>query len=221
MPTMRLSPNDKSSISHQFTRVLYRAPNSHTFPVPEDELEDWVFSLMPESVSDAYKLVKQYDKKLIQQAGWCFDMKVYKPLTETIAEGEYLLRVDTSKDLPNFSPMIREGCDHYEEILKWSQDVNELNKKTAIAERYVDSAIESCTSAGQIVRVLPEDCFRFVPDFVLNTLADAERRSRIPASFEPDKKKEQFVLDMLAIGSISPETRPGLDVAVIDFTSKT
>lgn len=221
MPTMRLSPNDKSNIDRQFSVVICRAPNSHTFPVPEDELKDWVFSLLPEEIADAYKLVKKYDKKMVQEAGWCFDAKVHQPATPERLQGRYKIRFDASENLPNCEPTVTEGCAYYEEILKWCNDVYKLDKQVRIASEYVTHAIESCTSAGQIVRVLPEDCIRFVPNTVLSTLADAERRSRIPANFEPDKDAEQLVLDMLTIGSISPETRPGLDVNVITFMSKT
>lgn len=216
MPTMRLSPNDKSHIENQFHKVLNRAPNNYPFPVVKKELKEWAFSLMPESMADAYKLLKSYDKSLVQSCGWCFDIDVHLPNEE----GIYLIRIDASMNLPNFKPNVLPGDNYHTEVVEWCKNVSDLDSRVAQASRYVSHAIDSCTSAGQIVRVLPEDCVRFVPNTILSTLADAERKSRVPRHFEPDPEKEKNVLDLLAIGSISPEDRPGLDVAVITFREK-
>lgn len=213
MPTQRLSDTDKSWIESQFDQVLNRANNNKPFPVSEEDIPEWVFSTLPDSVAEAWKVCRQFDQRLVMTAGYYFNIEVI--CKDNI--GKYYLRCEEIGNVPNHKPVIDEGSMWYEEVLNWCDETHALSEKVHEAELYLESAIYSCTSAGQIARILPDDCLRFVPNTVLSSLQDAERKSRIPRGFKPDEEKAGLLLDMLALGSISPEERAGPDVTIDTF----
>lgn len=211
MPTLRLSDNDKSIISTEFDIVIGKARNNHPFPLNEEEIQELFIDTFPPTVASAYRELRNYDTSLLRISKYCSYFGVQDGLG-----GVYkitLYRAGVSH-LPDIEPTVT-GT-QYPELLKWAKEYRDTDLKVTTAQRYVSRAINTCTSGGQILRVLPEDCAKFLPPRVTNTFAHAERRSRIPRDFSPVPEKAELVLNMLALGSISPNSK-GINAEVSNY----
>jgi hypothetical protein len=211
---MRLSDSNKGWIESQFDRVIQRAIHNHPFPIPKDDLNDWFLSFMPDNISSAWREIQRYNPYLLRNSGWraCFVVHTY--------EGKYHCELGDVGAIPPTEPEVSLGDMHYNKVLKWASEYHDTNAKIIKAQRYVSDAIQSCTSAGQILRVLPEDCVRFIPPDVASSFGNAERKSRIPANFSIDKELEELTMNMLALGSISPEEVTGQASEVTRYEEK-
>lgn len=210
MPTLRLSDNDKCSITSEFDIVLNKARNNHVFPLDKDELWELFVDIFPPHCASAYRELYQWKSSLLRTGGYCS----YMTLDDDVG-GRYKITIIGVQNLPDVEPEYVEGK-WYPELLKWAREYYDTDRKVCKAQRYVAHAVDNCTSAGQILRVLPEDCAKFLPSKVTSTFSQAERRSRIPRDFTPDPEKAELVLNMLALGSISPNHK-GLNAEVSSY----
>lgn len=211
MPTLRLSDNDKCSITSEFDIVLNKARHNHVFPLDKDELQSLFVDSFPVNIASAYREIHQWKPSLLRTGGYC----AYMTLVDEV-DGTYKITIMNATSLPDVEPHFVRGSKWYPELLKWVREYYDTNNKILEAQRYVEVAVRNCTSAGQILRVLPEDCTKFLPAKVTSTFNQAERRSRIPRDFTPDPEKAELVLNMLALGSISPDHK-GLDAGVSSY----
>jgi hypothetical protein len=217
MPTKRLTDHDKSWTEHQYTRVFTKAINAHEFPLKKEEIRDWFIDSMPSSIASAYREVFDFNKNLLSTSGYCSYFKIYLPEKT----GYYSCTAMDIGHMPHFEPKFLEGSSHYDEVIKWAAQYWTTNEKIKAVHEYVEAAIYACTSAGQLQRVLPEESLRFLPGEVASTFKHAERKSRIPRDFAVNKHMEELLMEMLALGSISPEDRLGANVTVGDMEIST
>jgi hypothetical protein len=211
MPTLRLSDNDKTNITTEFDIVLNKARHNHVFPLDKDELQNLFVDSFPVNIASAYREIYQWKSSLLRTGGYC----AYMTLSDEV-DGTYKIIIIDATSLPDVEPHFVGGSKWYPELLKWATESHDTDKKIFEAQRYVSKAVDNCTSAGQILRVLPEDCVKFLPPKVTSTFSQAERRSRIPRDFTPNPEKAELVLNMLALGSISPDHK-GLNAEVSSY----
>jgi hypothetical protein len=214
MPTQRLSDSDKSYISSRFDQVLFRAGNNLTFPLQtKEEVVEWVVDCMPKHIRKPYQALKQNAPTLIRDGGWSNRLDIRNENDE-----QYELEFDGITGWPNWRAFITPEHEHFDDVWQWCQDMHTIKGKVKRAERYKDNAIEACTSAGQIARIFPQDILRFLPPNTLNSLGDAERKSRVPRGFTIDPEMTELVANMMAIGSVCPDERPDIAPDIIKFT---
>lgn len=221
MPTLRLSDNDKTNITTEFDIVLNKARNNHVFPLDKDELWEVFVDTFPPNCASAFRELHQWKPSLLSTGSYC----AYMTLADEV-DGTYKVTIIGASHVPDVEPHFVEDSSSsafcplstrwYPELLKWARAYYDTDRKVLEAQRYVGYAIDECTSAGQILRVLPEDCVKFLPSKVTSTFSQAERRSRIPRDFTPNPEKAELVLNMLALGSISPDHK-GLNAEVSNY----
>lgn len=214
MPTQRLSDSDKSWIDSQFSGVLVQAGNNIKFPIATDEeLKQWVLDTMPDHIRKPYETLKENAPRMLRDGNWCNYGDLIAP------EGSYSLSFNSSSDEfpPNYKPVITEETDLYDEILTWARDYHTVQRQVNKCRRYISRAIEECTSAGQIARIFHGDILRFLPHSTLSSLQYAERKSRVPRGFTIDPEMTEMVANTMALGSVCPDRKQGLDVDVGSF----
>lgn len=204
MPTERLSDDDKSTINGEMDAIINRAMFNKKFPVKSKDLFEWLVDQMPDSHQKAYRLLRAENKKLVSTSGtWGSKFKIRD------ANTEYTVQV-TAK-VPYDYVVVAENDSRNAEVVEWLLWYEDLKIKVDSASSYAATLVWACTSAGQLKRLLPKEVLRFIPTHLLN-FDDVERRSRIPRSFKPDSDKMDNLMQMLALGSLSPKERKGLDI---------
>lgn len=213
MATQRLSDVDKSFIISRFSAVLRRAGNNLTFPVPtKEEVREWVINCMPAHIRNPYLALRENAPGLVREGGWINYLTIHNDKGE-----QYELEFNGVTGWPNWKGIVTPEHEHYDEVWQWCHDFHTIENQVRRCEKYVDEAIDSCTSAGQIARIFPEDILRFLPHNTLQSLGDAERKSRIPRDFNIDPEMTELVANTMAIGSVCPESRDGVSVEVSKF----
>lgn len=200
MATSRLSDDDKSQICRSVSNTLSRAMYNKKFPIPEDDITEWVTDQMPKAIRKAYRLLKADDSELITSQGYGVDF--------TIRSDTHKYQIGIAKTAPKNHILIRKKDKYHADVIKWVQWEVDTKRKVDNGTNYIEELVWACTSAGQLKRLLPEEIMMFIPECLLD-FSTVERRSRIPASFSPDKDRLEAMMYMLTIGSISPETYKG------------
>lgn len=210
MPTERLSDDNKQNISSALDRVIERAMFNKKFPINKKDLFEWLVDQMPQTHQDAYRLLRDENKKLVTNSGsWGSKFKVRD------TNSEYTIQVTAKVPYDNIE--VRETDSRVADVIVWLKWYEELKAKVSDAESYGDSLVYACTSVGQLRRLLPDEIMRFIPSKLLD-FSEVERRSRIPRGFHPDPERMDNMLQMLALGSLSPKERTGLDTVLYDKT---
>lgn len=213
MPTQRLSDSDKSWIESQFSGVLVQAGNNIKFPIELDDLKEWVVSTMPDHIRNPYETLLENAPRMLRDASYCSYGVLYAP------EGEYELCFNGNSDHfpPNYKIEIGDDDPMYDAIRDWARDYHTIQVQVNKCRRYIASAIEECTSAGQIARIFHADILRFLPHSTLSSLEYAERKSRVPRGFTINPEMTEMVANTMALGSVCPDRKQGLDVDVSSF----
>jgi hypothetical protein len=206
MATARLSDDDKRSIRNTISKVINRALNNKKFPIKKDDVWGVAMDQMKKRHRKAYELLTNECSDLVTKTNrWGAYLRIQSP-THTYA-------LMMSQRLPKSELIVRENYPCHAELLAWAEWYAELEEKLADANVFCAELIESCTSVGQVKRLLPDEALRFVPDHLLD-FSEVERRSRVPAGFTPEPDRMDNLMQMLALGSLSPEKRRGEEVTV-------
>jgi hypothetical protein len=204
MPTRRLSDWDKSNLVDEFERILDRWKNAQPFPIEEANLRNWLLSLLPRDVESAYRLLMRTDKSMVQ------DCISYTSLTLDTLEGQYWINVNiwnSDEKFPNTLYQLDTDDYAFVEVLEWARLYHATGHNARAAYDYVQELVWSCTSAGQVDLLLPEEVKQYIPSSMVSSLKGAERKSRVPRSFERDEEAERIFINALAVGSLSPKDR--------------
>jgi len=208
MATARITDNDRNQIASRFHAVARQSLNNQVFPVAKDDFKEWTYSLLPEDIRDRWLYLKEKQKNLIRMTGgYNSHFKIRGDLYE------YRLSIDEKIPYEDM-PVPLEHPTH-EAILKYCDDQYEAMQNLRDAMSWLEYCVNQCHSVGQIKRVLTDDIIRFVPNYFTSTLADAERASRIPRDFTPNDERMEQLANVLALGTLSPERRKGLDVSLV------
>lgn len=214
MPTQRLSDTDKSFICSRFDAVLNRAGNNLVFPILEkEEMLEWIVACMPDHVRNPYLALKQNAPSLCRDGGWCNYFYIKHDSGES-----YELESNGVTGWPNWRLIVTKEHEHFDDIWQWCNDTHTIQSQVRRCDTYVSKAIDSCTSAGQIARIFPQDILRFLPPATLNSLGDAERKSRIPRDFTIDPELTELVANTMALGSVCPDSRAGINIGINKYT---
>lgn len=200
MATARLSDQEKCSIVNSVERTIKRALHNKVFPVPEDEISEWVTNQLPTRIREAYLLLREEDRGLVKKQGYGCDFIIHSDT--------HKYQIGVSKWVPKNGLVISPHDPYHASVLEWAAWNSETKDAVSAADDYISSLVWSCTSAGQLKRLLPVEIMRFIPDHLLD-FSLVERRSRIPNSFNPDKKQLEAMMDLLVVGSLSPIERKG------------
>lgn len=207
MPTKRLSDYDRTRIHRSFGAVSRRALNSKPFPLTEEEIPEFGISLLEPKVAECYTYLQEFGVDLVRVSAYHPDFRIRSDTREFEVN---MYRVSMPKD----GLVVLENHPRYTEILAWAMHYHEIEKKVVSGNQYLRTVVNSCTSLGQIKRVLQDEIIRFVPERMQRHFAGAERQSRIPRGFTPDRERLEELANILAIGSLSPEEKPGVNASV-------
>lgn len=208
MATSRLNDEEKSSICHAVDKTIKRAMFNKEFPVPQEEVMDWLIKQLPKPIRKAYRLLRADADDLIKHQGFGCDFDIHSDTHE--------YRIDIRAKVPRNHILIQKKDYYHADIIKWAKWEVDTQKAVSDTVSYFDSLVWSCTSVGQLKRLLPDEIMRFIPSHLLD-FSDVERRSRIPASFSPDNKRLEAMMHMLTVGSISPEEHKGVIASTEDI----
>ena len=206
MATARLSDYDKGKIIRNFNVILNQVTNNKEFPIADEDMMAWGIRQMPKDLRIPYKYLMEHANHLVKTA--TYNASFY------ISSDNYKYEVSHYATWPCKNITIKVTDPLHKDVLEWVEWYYDMLKKIQAANRYQHGAIHSCTSAGQITRILPPEVIRFLPNKISTTLGDAERKSRIPRGFHHDENELENLLQMLALGSLSPTDHVGLNVAV-------
>ncbi len=206
MATARLSDQDKGTIVHNFNAILTRVTNNKVFPLADEDMYAWGIRQLRKEIREPYEFLIERAKYLVSVASYNTSF--------FIESSEYRYEVSHYAKWPCKSLTIRETDPLHKAVLAYVEWYYDSINTTQAANRYQHNAIHCCTSAGQITRIFPPEVIRFLPDNIVGTLGDATRKSRIPESFSPNEEELENLMQMLALGSISPEDLTGLNIHV-------
>lgn len=204
MPTKRLSDWDKANLVNQFENILVCWKNAQPFPIERKNLYNWLLSVLPIDVEAAYRLLRRTDKAMLH------DCISYALLVLNAIEGEYRININVwglQEHFPNTTYRLETDDAAFVEVLEWARLYRATEKNATAAYDYVRNLVWSCTSAGQVDLLLPEEVKRYIPPAIADTLKGAERKSRVPRDFERNEEAEHTLVNALALSSLSPESR--------------
>lgn len=209
MATPRLSDHDKSQLTWALEAVIDRALNSKKFPIKKKHFMEWGIKQLSKPVKKAYRLLRDDCPALTHHvSGYGCQFMVR---TDSL---EYRMSVSGSGvKFPMTDLLILPSDKYHADIIEWAVWHDEVYNKIQAANSYANFLVFACTSSGQLKRLLPQEVMRFIPKH-LCYFKEVERRSRIPASFTPNEQELDNMIQMLAVGSLSPETRKGIAVTI-------
>lgn len=206
MATLRLSDSDKQQLCNQFFAELSRCRHNRKFPLKKKQIYKLGLTILPKDVRKAFRLLSEKAGYLVAEECRRATIQISDTNNEYRAIVSYI-RWPSRED-----GIVPPDHEHYPVLLEWCQNFHEIHAKVELAGDYVRSIVCACTSAGQIKRILPDEVLRLLPAHITRSFGDAERQSRIPASFRPDPIAEENLVSMLALAAISPEKRKGIAV---------
>lgn len=208
MPTLRLDDSSRETITDAFSHVLDRITNNKEFPLKHEDVWDFGMRILDRKVAQSYQYLLDNKAELTTKAMWNPEI--------VLSNGtwEYGITLFTSSmGLPYDRMPVPVTDLKFNELIEWCDYYEELKKKQKDADSFMRYLIYSCSSVGQIKRVMPADFLTFLPNRMIATFNDAERRSRVPAGYDPQQGQLEHLAQMLALGSISPEKREGMNVS--------
>lgn len=209
MPTLRLGDGERSEIENAFRRVALRAKNNKPFPLQEHDFPEFGYDLLEPRIAKHYEFLREEFPDLTTSASWNADFNVCD------AEFKYNITVP-GVTLPKDGLILPEAHHSHAVILEWAIDYDAMDDKVNESMSFLCDIVENCLSTGQIRRCLSDDILRFVPEYMHQSLGNAERRSRYPAGLNLEGFADRIIqlTDVLALGTLSPEEMVGIDASV-------
>lgn len=205
MPTIRLGDAERAQIRGAFHRIMKRATNNRPFPLTEEDFPEFGYSLLDPLLVIHYEYLRENAPELTTASGWRPDFKVRSK--------EFVYKINLERvSMPKDGLLVPDAHPMQPEILEWAEHYYMMDQRVEYASKFLRGIVDTCSSTGQIRRVLSEDIIRFIPEYMQQAFKDAERRSRIPTNLCMDGFAEKLVdlADVLAIGSLSSEEQGGL-----------
>lgn len=209
MATARLNDDERQNISNAITRIIQRALHNKEFPVPKEEVTEWITNQLPKPIREAYRLLRADAPDLVIQQSYSCDFD--------ICSDTYKYRIGISQPVPTNNIMVLTTAKYHAAVIEWVEWEVKTKNQSEDAESYIETLVWSCTSSGQLKRLLPQEVMRFIPNYLLD-FSQVERRSRIPNGFKPDTDRMENMLYMLTVGAISPEHCKGM-AATSDYVT--
>lgn len=217
---MRLTKDHKEQLQRNIAANLHRAPETVVNPLEKysDEylLEVVNSDITPELV-DAVKLVEAWGRKHNETR--CTNIATRNVnIVALDDDGESLAGYEWKAPEPVLAARITLGDDTKfvelrEDILQYSIEREYADRLGDLSRSWLRDAIDACSSAGQVRRMLPE----FVPLFskeVQEALLRAKRASRMPLEFPENWYRRKLAANMVTMLSLLPKERkdiPRLD----------
>lgn len=209
MPTLRIGDQERQEIRGAFNKVAQRAKNTNPFPLTEDDFPEFGYSLLEPRIAKYYSFLREEAKDLTSAATWRPDFRLKN------ADVTYTITLGTDVEVPKENLLMLESHPMYHDILAWAQGYCKVRNKVDNAMWFLRCVLDECSSTGQVKRVLSEDVLRFLPKYMNQYWEYAERQSRWPSGLETEGAERNLteLADVLALASISPEKREGMDVS--------
>lgn len=208
MATKRLCDHDRSRLLDRLEGLLTQPQRCHLLQLTPADQQEFVESLIPEDVLAAVRKVQEFDADVVKSRATA---NVYLHVKDAQFEvpdclGTIRVTIPLVTPMPSTNYVVAEdsGKPHCAEIAEWGKHVVALKRRESRAYDYVKDIVERCSSIGQVKRCLP-GLEQYAPKSVAASLAEAERRSRIPAGVELNHAKYQNLMEMLALGQLCPE----------------
>ena len=183
MATKRLSEYDRRQIKNAIKEITGKADNFYPFPIQDnDEIKKWLHTLVPLILKDAYDILAQrvnenfFNHSTYTEVVFYTDMHKY----DFMPVHEYM---------PRFTYNLTEDNPHWGEITDWAFKRCALQKEVVLAESYLCRAIDACSTAGQIKRILPE-LIGLLPEGIKSSIFQAARISRFPGAWKDEQEPE-------------------------------
>jgi hypothetical protein len=209
MPTLRLGDHERSEICNTFSRVAVKAKNNQPFPLKEHDFPQFGYDLLEPRIAKHYEFLREEAIGLTTASSWSPDFNIRD------ADHEYSINL-SRMTLPKDGLLLPETHPRHAEILEWAIHYDMMSRNVREVLSFLNNIVQCCSSTGQIHRMLTDEIIRFVPEYMQQSLGNAERRSRIPASLGMDGYHENItkLTDVLALGTLSPEDMVGIDASV-------
>jgi len=211
MATLRLDDGSRSQIIAQFRAVMNRVMHNKTFPIEENDTWEFGLSLLPENVRASYLHVFGYNESMVREQRWHPEVN--------LVDGDTMFQLcmyGAQARMPYDKMNVPRTHPKHQELVEYATAQIEAQKHLSMADGTLTHIIHNCTSIGQVKRIMEKDAdlLRFVPDYMKESFAKAERRSRVPKSFNKTAHDLRHLGNVLATGSLSPETIVGMRATV-------
>lgn len=210
---MRLTKDQKEQLHRNLTANLHRAPETVVNPL-ENYSDEFLLGVVNTGITpellDAVQLVSAWGQQ--HNESRCRDIATRKVnIVALDDEGESLAGFTWNSPEPVLRGRITLGEDTKfvelrEDILTYSTQREYADRLGDVARLWLRNAIDACSSAGQVRRMLPE----FVPLFskdVQQALLRAQRASRMPQEFPENWYKRRLAANMVTMLSLLPKER--------------
>lgn len=201
MATARLSDDEKQNITEAICSVIRRALHNKIFPVPKEELTEWITNQLPKPIREAYRLLRADARDLTTQQFYSCDFNIHSDT--------HKYQIGISEPVPTNGIVVKKTAKYHAAVIEWVEWEVKTKHQVEDAEGYIEELVWACTSSGQLKRLLPQETMRFIPNHLLD-FSKVERRSRIPNSFKPDIDRMGSMMYILTVGAISPERCKGM-----------
>jgi len=208
---MRLGDHERSEIRSGFGRVAQRAKNNKVFPLVEEDFPEFGYSMLDPRIAGPYEFLREHASELTSAAAWNPDFK--------IRDATHVYEIEVhGVTLPKEHLLLPDNHPKHAVLIKWAKEQWDIDQRVSNALYYLHEIVETCSSTGQIKRVLQDEILRFVPEYMHQSLGNAERKSRVPAGLTVSPERLNDLANILALGSLSPKDRQGLSATVDDRT---
>ena len=207
MPTKRLSHYDRENILRPLKQTLEREMQQRPFPIESPEVfAEVLLSYAPERLRTAINiLAKDAPNALNKRWSQSVDLgkpRVWDGSTNTRPKQASIYVPD--RILVNLEWRLDEECQPTWDLIEpWVQQRVEVSERAERASGYFQKAIWSCSTAGQVKRVLPE-LVEILPNELKESLGEAVRPSRWPLEFQASEDHNEH-LSYLAYCSLLPK----------------
>ena len=205
MPTDRLTIENKEYVRRCFSEVMRRSLHNVTDPLEKlvDEYHTEIYlECMGEENLAMYRKLKKAFPEMVQSS------KRFRSVY-VIQSGSFVYECRaTSIHAVAAKVDIPETSAYYVPLLQYCERMHMLVQDYKQAVNWMGYCVNSCSSVGQLHRIVPEDFFLYVPQMLARSMSDAKRKSRIPRGYQEDDNNMQLFGKVLALGTLSPKESP-------------
>lgn len=208
MPTLRLGDQEKSDIKEAFHTATTKAKNNKPFPLTEADFPEFGYTLLSDETRLHYQWLRENNEDLTKVVSWGPEVNLKN------ADALYEIALHSGVSMPKDNLVVPETHPKYLEILEWAQFYCKTATRVRISNEYLSEIVNECCSTGQIRTVLRPEIMVFLPEHMMSSFGNAERKSRWPRGLATEGAKEKLIelADVLALGALSPNKREGLNV---------
>lgn len=214
----RLTVEDKNRFIKGLTRNLCRIQETIPYPLAsmsDEDLLEFVEATIPIEVREAVETLRGWKKSNINNI---LTSRVSLVLQDSKTEVMGTIHLNLPREViasrrtvsPDIEPEL------YTPLCEYVLHRRYADYLAGLATVWVEGAVKSCTSVGQLKRALPDFSPLFT-DWMRETLRQAQRASRMPKDFPHDMYAQTLALNTITLTSLLPPERAQLPTADTGF----